>query len=165
MDTTKICYTCKVEKPIEEFDKNGKASNCKSCVKEYNDNYRKNNRERLIKQKKEYSRKNTFRSIAGSAIKRAIKIVVPYEKKEVLTNLLKQKFKDQNGKCAFCHCDMVVNDEFSKDDSITIDRMVPKDGYVDGNINLICFKCNTVKNDATTEYLYKVYNWLKPFYT
>jgi len=55
----KICYKCKIEKPINEFskskrEKDGLQSSCKVCVKEY----RQANKDRTYKYNKEYNLAN-----------------------------------------------------------------------------------------------------------
>jgi hypothetical protein len=53
-----------------------------------------------------------------------------------------------------------TNDKM-KDDSPTLDRMVPSLGYVVGNIAVISQKANRIKTDANSEELGKVYSWMK----
>lgn len=42
--------------------------------------------------------------------------------------------------------------------SPSLDRINPTLGYVPGNVRVISFRANTIKNDATKEEIYKV--WL-----
>lgn len=53
-----------------------------------------------------------------------------------------------------------TNDKM-KDDSPSLDRMVPNLGYVVGNISVISQKANRIKTDATSEEVGKVYSWMK----
>lgn len=46
------------------------------------------------------------------------------------------------------------------DNSPTLDRIIPKLGYVKGNVAVISQKANRIKNDATAEEVGKVYSWL-----
>jgi hypothetical protein len=46
------------------------------------------------------------------------------------------------------------------DDSPSLDRLVPKLGYVKGNINVISYRANRIKNDASLQDLSKVMTWL-----
>ena len=45
--------------------------------------------------------------------------------------------------------------------SASLDRLIPKLGYVKGNVNVISMRANTVKNNSTYEELEKVYKWVK----
>lgn len=45
------------------------------------------------------------------------------------------------------------------DASPSIDRIIPELGYVKGNIKVICRRANRIKNDATPDELYKVWQY------
>jgi hypothetical protein len=45
--------------------------------------------------------------------------------------------------------------------SPSIDRRVPALGYVPGNVNLICHRCNTLKGDSTPEELRRLADWME----
>jgi|SaaInlStandDraft_1057018.scaffolds.fasta_scaffold15574_2 hypothetical protein len=47
-----------------------------------------------------------------------------------------------------------------KDNSIQLDRINPKKGYIKGNIAWISAKANRSKSDSTSEELYKIADWL-----
>ena len=47
------------------------------------------------------------------------------------------------------------------DDSPSLDRIIPKLGYVVGNINVISHRANTLKSSATLEESEKITNWLR----
>jgi hypothetical protein len=58
-ELTKVCTTCKVEKPISEFHKkkcakSGVQSKCKVCRKEYDRQYYSDNAEEILKRKETY---------------------------------------------------------------------------------------------------------------
>lgn len=56
---------------------------------------------------------------------------------------------------------MRVNKKYAKEDSYSIDRLIPELGYVKGNVVVISYKANTIKNNATVDDLEKVLAWLK----
>jgi hypothetical protein len=53
------------------------------------------------------------------------------------------------------------SDEKSKDNSPSLDRIIPELGYVEGNVVWISNRANILKRDATWEELQKVASWLK----
>lgn len=48
-------------------------------------------------------------------------------------------------------------------DCPSLDRIIPKLGYVKGNVAFISFRANNIKSDANCEELEKVLNWLKQY--
>jgi hypothetical protein len=46
------------------------------------------------------------------------------------------------------------------DRSPSIDRIRPIDGYVVGNVALICWRCNNLKRDATADELFGIVRWM-----
>ena len=49
-------------------------------------------------------------------------------------------------------------------DSPSLDRIVPTEGYVKGNIQVISYKANAMKNNATVDELKKFANWVTSSY-
>ena len=47
------------------------------------------------------------------------------------------------------------------DNSPTLDKIIPENGYVKGNVAIISNRANRIKNDATVEEVGKVYSWLR----
>ena len=48
-----------------------------------------------------------------------------------------------------------------RDDSPSIDRLVPSVGYVKGNVNIISNRANLLKKDATLEDVERLFIWMK----
>ena len=48
----------------------------------------------------------------------------------------------------------------AKDNSPSIDRLIPELGYVKGNIAVISWRANRIKNNATIDEIKKVYDWI-----
>ena len=64
------------------------------------------------------------------------------------------------------HCPVLgiklhTNNGFSKDDSPSLDKIVPENGYVKGNILVISMKANQIKTNASLKELGAVYNFYK----
>ena len=55
-----------------------------------------------------------------------------------------------------------VSEGHRSDNSASIDRMFPEQGYVPSNINIISWRANKLKNDATYEELEKILAYMKP---
>ena len=53
------------------------------------------------------------------------------------------------------------SDEASRDNSPSLDRIVPELGYVEGNVVWISNRANILKRDATWEELQRVAEWLR----
>jgi hypothetical protein len=47
------------------------------------------------------------------------------------------------------------------DDSPSIDRLIPEEGYVPGNVTLISLKANRIKNDSDLSELRMVADWVE----
>ena len=47
------------------------------------------------------------------------------------------------------------------DDSPSIDRLIPEEGYVPGNVKLISLKANRIKNDSDLSELRMVADWVE----
>jgi len=65
--------------------------------------------------------------------------------------------------CTCCGRTMTVNEKIFKDDSITLDKIIPLKGYVPGNVAIICFRCNSLKTDATYEELFNLVEYMKRY--
>jgi hypothetical protein len=46
------------------------------------------------------------------------------------------------------------------DDSATLDRIIPKLGYVKGNVQILSYKANRMKSNATSDELVAFANWV-----
>lgn len=66
-------------------------------------------------------------------------------------------YQRQEGRCLICEKSMVWGSgnggKGAARNNLTLDRINPKLGYIDSNIQLLCKKCNQMKNDANPEEL------------
>jgi len=53
---------------------------------------------------------------------------------------------------------------FEKNNSPSIDKIIPKLGYVKGNVRIISYRANTLKSNATLEEMLKIIEDLKKIY-
>jgi hypothetical protein len=156
---SKICTKCKQEKTIDNFntdklEKDGYRAWCKECCHQYNKTYRR-------KVNNEYTRNyyinNTLRVLIGARICNAKKNNLPYDSQEDLLNCLQPIY--DKGKCEICDRDLISSAGRHQWCSPSIDRIVPKYGYVVGNIAILCWECNKIKNNATPEKLFQIAEW------
>lgn len=175
----KTCSKCKKEKLITEFStnkitKDGYYAWCKECRTEYNRDYiKKKPKKYILKDRKyiskdgkydsEYFRnayiKNTLRILVNARICFARKKNLPYDSQEDLINYLKPIFDKR--KCEICDRDLESSIGYHAYCSPSIDRIVPRFGYVVGNVAILCWECNKIKNNATPEKLFEIAEWCK----
>lgn len=84
---------------------------------------------------------------------------------DLTTKYLMELYREQNGKCFYTDDIMAVPDEGNMESTsrlrLSIDKIVPVLGYVQGNIVLCTVRSNTIKGDLTMEEM-KV--WLPSWY-
>jgi hypothetical protein len=64
-------------------------------------------------------------------------------------------------RCPLLDIPIYVHDKHAGANSPTIDKIIPSKGYVKGNVMVVSYKANTVKNDLTIEQLELLVNRLK----
>lgn len=140
---TKVCRSCQQEKSASEFpkgrDSNGLYYVCKQCKVEHS--------QQLYRSKDSHTRwiDATFSDTKGRAKRRNIPFTITkYD--------LKQLFKQQENKCAYCGLLFDMNGTRTDHrKSPSVDRVFPEEGYVQTNIVLSCYRCNAIKQDATLD--------------
>lgn len=151
----KICYKCKIIKNNNEFFKNhtvkgGLNSYCKQCSHK-------------IKALDVYRMKasNLKSSITTRAKNRGIYVDVEYFTLDRIEDMIKEakycqccgrKFEVRYGDKDDCQ---------ARDNSISLDRFYSSLGYTKDNVNIICWRCNKVKTNASIEELEAVVIWMK----
>lgn len=170
----KVCKTCNLELPEENFYKNGKylLSTCKKCLNktrlDYQKTYRKANKEKVKiwnkagKQKSSQDlikreRKNRLkmesfrRNIAHNLWKRTKDRAV---KKGLEFNLLEEDIVIPT-MCPILEIPIFVGTKKNYKNSPTIDRVDNSKGYIKGNVKIISMLANTMKNSASRKELFK----------
>ena len=157
-----ICKRCKVDKPLNG---KGRCDGCEEYTKRYYEAHRdqeiaraqksnaKKSRQEINDYKKELNRRHPLNIILQQARRRAKKKNIPFDIS--VSDLEVPVF------CPVLDIELSVNDSHAKDNSISIDRIIPELGYVKGNVAIISHKANTIKNNASVEDLEKVLEWLK----
>jgi len=167
------CVTCKKKKFLKEFNKNtkckyGKDFYCRVCSTARQKAKYNANPEKYRAQKREFDALNPGRS---KALRRARHATNPQKK---LLSSAKQRAKNKNlplnieekdifipERCPVCDCKLVLAKGGAQPNSSSLDRIIPKLGYVKNNIIVICRRCNTIKLDATPEELMRLGEFVK----
>jgi len=132
----RLCTNCKL--PKNKYYKNNNV--CTDCYKERRYNHR---------------RENPKLRLLSSAKHRAKKENVPF-------NLSADDF-DIPSHCPVLGIELKYNIGIGgfRDNSPSLDKRIPELGYVKGNISIMSFRANRIKNNATLEEIEKIHEWLK----
>lgn len=141
----------------------------KQEISQRNKEWREKNKEKLREYEKSEFRKkknkewrenkrteDRFRFVWYAAKRRAKSSGVPF-------TISKQDIIDifpSDGKCPMLGITLQFNNTQSKDDSPSLDRIVPELGYVPGNILLISYRANRIKNNVTVAELENIVSFL-----
>jgi hypothetical protein len=170
----KTCYSCGVEKPITDFTierKGGNSSNfhagiidlrsgaCKSCKavrakawrekrKEEGLSYKSSGKIKSVSTEDRYlmSAIRTRISNARQNIKRH-----PDKGFNITDTYMYDLWNTQKGICSLTGKVMLI--EKSNPYSLSIDKIDPSIGYVEGNVQWVCYAANRAKGDLTMEQL------------
>lgn len=180
----KKCIACNTD--ISQKRKNAKFCSL-SCSTSYNRllvlhksvpaNCKKCGKCRIIKKFEEF-RKNRNSAFGYSYFCRLCdkQRIYTRDKRKVLLNAAKKRSKDYNlefnlelndiilpEKCPILGIKLQFNIGKAEDNSYSIDRIDNTKGYIKGNIQIISFKANTIKNNANFHELELVYKYMKQF--
>ena len=169
---SKVCSKCNKDKPLEEYNKNktgrfGRLSFCKACKSEYDK--RPDQRQRRL----EYARERGYTEADHNYYyKRRIEQPEWY-----LYSSAKRRAKKRG-----VEFDIVVDDIFipthcpilgielsfeggvpgkASDFSPSLDRIDSTKGYIEGNIAVISYRANVIKNNGTIEEHRRIADWME----
>jgi hypothetical protein len=143
------CNKCKEWKLKDQFNfrKDGKSRNCKKCE----DAYRRSNLSKINEYAKVYKKQNIENSLLYAARSRAkqfgIQIDIDIE------DIVVPEF------CPVLGIKLSVDGD--KNNSPSLDKMIPERGYTKGNVKVISWRANWIKNNATPEEIEKLYIYSK----
>lgn len=173
MCETKICPVCKISKFYNEFHKSKRtkdklAYSCKECKKQQDKNYYIKNKEKINNRGKAYHYE--YRTIMNAKMRR-------YYKKNPLKTMLvnaRLRAKRKNLEFNITEKDLIIPKRCPVldipikigvgtvcENSPSIDRINNSVGYIPGNVIIISFKANTIKNNATINELQKVIDFYR----
>lgn len=181
---TKQCSKCKVIKNLEEYprcsaNKDGHKNMCHVCGRTYAKLYGKVNRDRLRERRKKVqdSDRNGYLEKRREAYKTNRNKALQYvdtHKIEFLMRAARRRAKKSGVEfllskpptipnvCPVFGLPLVLNARKHADPcSMSIDRINPSFGYVDGNVRIISYRANCLKNDSNKEELGLIVGWLK----
>ncbi len=123
----------------------------------YARSYYRKHREQYSKQHREYHKNHPSQRMLVRAKIRAKKKGIPFtitQKDIIVPNI-----------CPILGLPLIHSEgpkgTSSNDNSPSLDRIIPKLGYIPGNIAVISMRANRIKTDATPEELRKVADWLE----
>lgn len=164
--TTARCAACKKDKPRAEFAVDKARSRlhsyCRDCFnKLYRTRYVQARKACYARNKERYreaarARKRAAPGAPGyaqlkyKARKRGIPFTLTYESYLALR---------AEPSCVCCGNPVAWTCHGPPHTRASVDRFQPNRGYVPGNVNVLCGRCNVIKNDATPAQIELVLNW------
>jgi len=157
---SKLCSSCKQIKNLEEFSvnnatKDGLQYNCKSCdnayqrkrKKEKSSEIKENSKKYLKRKRKdrEWRLKQLFQSAKARAKNNGREFTITVE--DVF------KMYPENGMCPVFNFKLEWGDRGFREHSPSIDRIDSSKGYTKENCQIISWKANRLKTDATVNEL------------
>ena len=167
VSTCKKCNRCNKLLPILSFSTNksandGLQSKCRDCDKQYQTKRRLENKDSLLEYGRNYTankRKNfnyRLQMLLNASKQRASK----YTREHTITlEDIKNKYPI-DGKCPVFGIDLQFNSTGFRDNSPSIDRIDSLKGYTVDNIQIISWKANSIKRNASLEELILLVNYL-----
>jgi hypothetical protein len=177
----KICAPgnigCGLEKPLDEFGpdkqtKDGRKRYCKDCLHKYNQNYgtnyRNENAQQLQEYKKQFKKNNPeivkkwkHDDYLRNQITHILRSCKSTAKTKNINFNLKKEDINIPSNCPIYGLELKQVEYYQNDNSISIDRIDNKIGYIKKNIIIVSWKANRFKRDSSFEemtLMYKNYN-------
>ena len=156
----KICCRCGISKPVDAFGRHkarsdGLSSQCRECRNTVKRQLYKNP---LVKEKarrdlKDKHKRSPEYKMVHRAKRKSMHKNIPFD--------LSANDIHIPAVCPVLGIPIFVGSGIFCDNSPSLDRRVPSIGYVRGNVEVISYRANRIKNDAILEELEKLVEWLK----
>lgn len=164
---TKHCYRCSTDLPLSAFTKNKQAadglqSKCRECDKKYQAKRRIDNKEYLLKYGRNYqkNRRTNFDYRLQMLLNASKQRATAKGREHTITLKDLQDKYPKDGKCPIFGIELKFNTTGFNDTSPSIDRIDATKGYTKDNIQIISWKANSIKRNATLEELILLVNYL-----
>ena len=139
------CNKCKQWKPFNDFcfRSDGKVRSCKKCE----NNYRLENLSKINEYSKKYRKNNIQKCLFYSAKSRSKENNLDFniEIDDIMVPLV----------CPVLGIEISTLKE--KNNSPSLDKIIPSLGYIKGNVRVISWRANWIKNNMTAEEVEKLY--------
>lgn len=119
-----------------------------AVINSYLKKYRKENAECLAQKKKEYCLQFPERIMLARAKKRAKYFHLPFNLE--IENICIPEY------CPVLGIKLVIGTTGDRDNSPSLDKVIPELGYIKGNVRVISWRANRLKSDATADELDKL---------
>jgi hypothetical protein len=106
------------------------------------------------------------KTLVSGMRERARRLGLPIDKERLTVNYIADRL-DRSPNCECCNVPLEIfhrckmGENRAHDRSPTIDRIIPRKGYIFENVAILCFRCNTLKRDAAAEELERVAAWMR----
>lgn len=155
----KKCRRCGAYKLRTDFyprktGTDGHMSWCKSCVCEYRNLRRQG--VSTAEQQRQWKKDNPKRTMIHRAAKRAKMLGLEFDLSVVDIEIPHV--------CPILGIELQVGEAYGQFDSPSLDRIDNTQGYVRGNVQVISYRANRMKNDATPEELKSFAAWVLEVY-
>ena len=164
----KVCSKCEGSYPAtRKFftsanNRSGLHANCKECLRKAGrlgvSKISENRRKRKVKD----PCRERGKSLRQAMRERALKVNVPFDT-DFFTASYLSKWLFEVKTCPCCGVELLQTYSFNRvvaKNSPSFDRVRPELGYVQGNVALICHRCNTLKSDFTLTDLQRMMDWV-----
>ena len=163
---------------LDKTHSDGRRSICKSCISSYMKNYGQKNADIISHKRKRRYQENREQELKKMRERRKLMgwkwnetrrqrhkenpLLEMYQSAKTRAKRKGLDFKlnpddlTLPDKCPVLGIPLIVSEETASNNSPTIDRIDNSKGYIPGNIIIISFKANTIKNTASIEDLQKV---------
>lgn len=164
MELIKHCSKCGTSKPLSCFYKNKNSPDkhthwCKMCCRESGDLYYKKNTIAVSAAHKKYRDNNPVK-VKIENVKRMLYSAKHRARMKGLPFNIDESDIVIPEVCPILKVDMLFSEGKMSRNSPSIDRIIPELGYVKGNVQVISWQANTLKNNATPSELILFAEWI-----
>jgi hypothetical protein len=116
--------------------------------------YYKNHQEKILEYQKSWRGKNYKITRLNVSRQRAKRKNIPFD-------LTIEDIPDMPNFCPILGIPLFYGDDYAKDNSPSLDRLVPEKGYVKGNVTWMSHRANTLKSNGTAEEHRLIADWME----